>query len=522
MSDRTKKRAGRNLVAVLMVSSMLHVVAFLILGSIVIFTAIPQSKPEFEEAIVPQPISLQEIDMKQDMSKMVRTGGSSGGAGASQRHLITVQNPTSGLPALSMSVSPVAGMGAGSVFGGRSGVGAMPGTGIGSGVGSGYGSGTGDGLGGLGKSGNIGMGQYSVSFLGVQSGGERVAILVDCSDYMLEDGKGGMWAFRIVKDECVKLVQGLLPGVMFNVYLFSSNNVYLFKEHMVASTPSVVNDLREWIAPVNEDAGKRGARINNFTPEREYFNQRSTFYWGYKKNENPGNAHTIANYARALHAAMADQAESIFMIIATFPPIPEVMEDMSPRDAQQAWARQQKADQEYEREMSRWKGSRDEDRWIEWEKKRDEANAPVWKKAQEIWDAENARRKAAGLPPRIVVGHNLHIVVNENNLKFPETPRPANVKPRPYRPNVLIHNYSVEKMIERFSKEVISDLYRFHPKKVRPSVNVILFGSDTNAENSWKKFVNEVNRGTRGQFRKITSLAEMKAAAEESEKNRGQ
>jgi hypothetical protein len=509
MSRRTKRKANKNLMAVLIISGALHVVAFLVLGSIVIFTAIPQSKPEFEEPEIPQPINLKEVDMKQDMSKMVRTGGSSGRTASVQRDLITVQNPVSALPALSMSVSPVSAMGA-------------PGfsTSTASGIGSGIGSGTGDGLGGLGKSGGIGMGKYSVSFLGVQSGGERVAILVDCSDYMLEDGKGGMWAFRIVKDECVKLVQNLLPGVLFNVYLFSNNNVFLFKEHMVASTPATVNELREWIAPVNEDATKRGARVNNFTPEREYFNQRHTLYWGAKKNEKHSNAPTVANYARALHAAMADHAEAIFMIIATFPPIPEVLEDMDARSVQAAWARQNRADQEYERKMNRWKGSRDEEKWLEWEKKRDEAHAPVWQKAKDIWDAENARRKAAGLPPRIVVGNHLLTVMRENNLKFPDVPRPQNVEPRPIRQHVLIDNYSVDKMIERFSKEIIPDIYRFHPKKVRPSVNVILFGSDQKAEDSWTKFVGDVNRGTRGQFRKITSLAEMKAASEESERNR--
>src|SRR5690606_7724839 len=127
----------------------------------------------------------------------------------------------------------------------------------------------------------------------------------------------------------------------------------------------------------------------------------------------------------------------------------------------------------------------------------------------------------AGLPPRIVVGHHLRKVMEENNMKFPVEPkRPENLPPRPIRPHLTTPAYTLDKLIERFTREIIPEMYRFHPKKMRPSINVVLFGAEEKAEESWKQFVLGANRGTRGQFRKITSLKEMQDAAAESEQHR--
>ncbi len=403
-------------------------------------------------------------------------------------------------------------------------------------MGSGYGSGTGDGLGGLGGSSGIGIGERSVSFLGVQSSGERVAILVDCSDYMLEDGKGGMWAFRVVKDECVKLVSAMQPGVLFNVYLFSHNNVNRFRPHMVATTPTVIQDLSEWVAPINEDAAKRGAQDNNFTPEREFFHQRATMYWNGRKRDKPQGVHTWANYGRALHAAMEDQAEAIFMIIATNPPMTEVFEDMNERTKKELLIIQARQDKRYETDIKIWE--REYERWKELQEKayrdyqaelakaRRELHDPVYAKAKEILDAENARRKAAGRPPRIIVGDAIKTIMEENNLKLPplNVRRPAAVKNPPNRPqpgHVLVRPYTLMRMIEKFKQEIVPELYRLHPKKVIPSVNIILFGEGEAAEKYWTDFVEGVNQRNRGQFRKITSLEEMEASARLSIEQRG-
>ncbi len=488
MSNQKRKRTNKNLAAVLIISGAIHLAVFLVLGSLVIFTSVPQSKPEFEQAVILEAIELEPLQMKQDMSKMVRTGGSAGSTGAPQRSLIALQTPTANVTPLAMTISPVMGMGTGSSVG--------PGAGMGTGVGSGYGSGTGDGLGGLGGRSGLAIGNRAVSFLGLQSGGERVAILVDCSDYMLEDEKGGLHAFRIVKDECVKVVESLQPGVMFNVYLFSRWQINRFRPHMVASTPRVITELREWITPINETVQGRGINQNNFTPEKEYFSGK--FHW--------------VNWPRALHAAMDDQAESIFMIMATFPNIREEWEDLPPRDRDRALREHERRKREHERELEKWKGSREERAFNEWH---ETYRAPVHKKAQEIWDAEQAKRRAAGRPERIVVGNHILITMRENNLKY-EKPHPPG--PPTYHP---YWDYTNARLIERFREELIREMYRMQ-NKPDPSVNIILFGKDERASKNWQEFVAGVNRGRRGQFRQIQSLVEMQAAASQSSEQRQQ
>ncbi len=451
---------------------------FLVLGSIVIFNAIPQSHAGFEEARIPQGIELAPVDNK-STTNMIRAGGGSS-AGAPSRNLITLQAPAGLLSRTNITVSPVAPTGPGEFTGPL--------------VNSGKLSGRGDGLSPLQGPSGIPSSRSQVVFMDIASVGERVAILVDCSDYMLEDGKGGLEAFRLVKDECVKVVESLRPGAVFNLYLFSRWQINRFRPHMVAATPRTVEELREWILPINESVQGRGINQNNFTPEKEYFSGK----------------HHWVNWPRALHAAMEDQAESIFMIIATFPNIREEWEDLPSRDRERALREHERRKRDYDRELERWKGSREERDYNEWHAT---YMAPVYKKAQEIWDEEQAKRRAQGRHERIVVGSHIHTIMHEHGLK-PEKNAPKG--PPSYHP---YWDYTLERLVERFRGELIQDWYRTH-KKPDPSINIILFGSEERAAQNWQRFVREIGRSNRGQFRVIQSLAEMQAAASQSAEQR--
>lgn len=457
-----KKKTNQNLVVVLIVSAVLHIIAFTILGSVVIFQAVTQSEPEFEAAAVPIAIEPEQLQVRSNMRQRTQSGMTR----AQPQQRITVSNPQMAqVQALSMTVAPPA-----------AGV-SLSGVGTGT-LGSGTGSGS--GLGALGGTGGIGVGMRSVSFLGVQSGGERVAIIVDCSNHMLLDEKGGLHAFRLVKDECIKVIEALDPGVVFNIYLFSGNKtVNRFKPHMVTTSPAMIREVKAWLSPINENVSALGARTDNFKPDREYFQG--------------GGGYTFSNFARALHASFEDQAEAIFMIVANWANIRQHIDDFDGTE-------KNRIQNDLNRRIRDWERNHQaaREKWLA------EVWRPAQEKAREILKAENERRRAAGRPPRVVL--TIDHVVNENKLVTGARP--------PSRP--VLPYYTPEEIIMKFRREMYRDYYREKQKEL-PSINIILFGQDDKAEANFRRLVSTSRSGN---FRTIPSLAELESASSRSREHR--
>lgn len=456
-------RRNKKFVAVVTVTAVLHIVVLFAIGSLVIFSAIRPTEPEFEAPVPLVPIEPERLTMQANMEQMRQ---SSSRPQPQQR--ITVQIPQmANIQNVELNVAPP-------VMGNVS-----------------VGAGSQGGMGRIGGSGGIGMGMRQVSFLGVQAAGERVAIIVDCSNHMLIDEKGGLHAFRLVKDEVLQVIKNLDSGVVFNVYLFSGRTVNRFSEYMVTATPASIEAVREWIAPINEDVNARGARRNNFEPEDEYFS-----------------GHSYANFMRALHAAFEDHAEAVFMIAATWSNIRQHIDDLSEGEQRSVQRDRERRARDLERRQRQWT-ERDQELWDAYQRDHVE---PMRRRAQELWDAENARRAARGQPHRVVVGNHIETVIRENNLRDALPPRP----PRPPRMGSTMRNYTVDEIIRRFQREMIREIYREQRREV-PSVNIILFGEGEEAEENYRRLARASRSGV---VRVIPSLAELQAAAESSREHR--
>ncbi len=81
----------------------------------------------------------------------------------------------------------------------------------------------GEGLGlGAGRgSGGLGLGESKVSFFGITAVGERIFFMVDVSESMAEDHRGGYAGYELVKQEVADMVAGLEPTTFFNVAVFA-------------------------------------------------------------------------------------------------------------------------------------------------------------------------------------------------------------------------------------------------------------------------------------------------------------
>jgi hypothetical protein len=108
------------------------------------------------------------------------------------------------------------------------------------------GSGTGYGIGG------VGFSLPEINIFGVKSKGEKVYILLDASAEMMYDEMGGIEAYRLIKEELIRIVDALPSTVLFNVVVFQDGDRYkaLFPS-MVNASDSNVEVMKKWIAPLN-------------------------------------------------------------------------------------------------------------------------------------------------------------------------------------------------------------------------------------------------------------------------------
>lgn len=118
-----------------------------------------------------------------------------------------------------------------------------------SGVAGGVG-GSGQGLGGLSS---IGFSMPEVELFGIKRKTERVTLVLDGNQHMALDSLGGARGFEVIKEECIRLIEGLPPTTVFNIIVYG-DAVMLFPQ-MVAATDANVRKAKEWLMPLNRHKG---------------------------------------------------------------------------------------------------------------------------------------------------------------------------------------------------------------------------------------------------------------------------
>jgi len=331
----------------------------------------------------------------------------------------------------------------------------MPERRSGTGVGDGFGGGTslGEGLGG-----SLGFGVSSVNFFGIKSSGESVFFLVDASQLILVDEKGGIPAYTKVKEELASMIGRLSPATLFNIAFFHGWNqphVNLFSQQMLTATEQDVSRVARWADPINKEFNLAtiGPGGNNYRPKQSF-----------EPMQNP------MGLTRALIAAMERQPDTIFIICPLWHS-----------------SRRPRTDRE-EREYQKWIASPDYKKyWTE----------PV-QKAREHLERLNEARRKKGMPPRV-----------ETNLAG-------------YARNVLklevrhpIHHdiwWTFDDNLKTIRNAIV-EYYRKENKNP-PVINIIAFAGEdekddkagwARLQNNWKN-LEDLAKSTRGSFRILYGL----------------
>ena len=139
-----------------------------------------------------------------------------------------------------------------------------------------------------------------VNFFGLEQRAARAVFILDVSDRMVREETGGLYIFDFIKKQIQTAVSALPPDILFNVFLYSGEQLALFKPQMVSPEPELIAELETWLAPVNSDPEQTGLpeEMRSTEPVRDYGTVIGADAFG---------------WLRALQSAVEQQADAVFI-----------------------------------------------------------------------------------------------------------------------------------------------------------------------------------------------------------------
>lgn len=209
-----------------------------------------------------------------------------------------------------------------------------------------------------------------MNFFGVKGEGTNVYFVVDLSDSMVEQDKGGIEGYKILKEKLGQMIQSLSPETNFNV-AFYGGAVDLFMPSSVPATPENKQAAMKFLPRYMASTSQRGNITRNYQP---------------KISTLPSNGGT-SRMDLGLAAAFEGRADTIFVLTDGKPVIQRAMNEKEREEYRKKAADSEisVADrQKYEKEVAEYRK--------EYEKYNEEMKKYREKYADKI--TEKARREA--------------------------------------------------------------------------------------------------------------------------------
>ncbi len=258
-----------------------------------------------------------------------------------------------------------------------------------------------------------------------QFSSRRMVFIVEASRYMLTDRKGGIPAYKKVKEEMATILKGLNRQTAFNLILYDGKKMATYRDELVAATPSNVRQAIEWLEPINRDF--------EHISLGEGYSSRPV-----QSGVEPMLLNDLVHYIKATQRALEMDVDTIFLLSNGW-----------------GWHRKSMEVREYEKWMKKRKWGEDEEK--EWSEN--------VKKAREWLARENALRLSKGIPRRVVT--SLNEIVSEILPAARHKPGPS---------------YTMDEVQDQL-KNAVSLYYRAKGKP-RPRFNVVWFVGENESLNS--------------------------------------
>ena len=318
----------------------------------------------------------------------------------------------------------------------------------------------------------------AVNFFGVKGEGTNVYFVVDVSDSMVEQEKGGIDGYKNLKEKLGKMIQSLAPETNFNI-AFYGDAVDLFMVTSVPATPENKQAAMKFLPRYMASTSQRGNVLRNYRPKIDTL---------------PALGGT-SRMDLGLAAAFEGRADTIFVLTDGKPVIRRAMDKKEREEYRKKMADAEisAADrQKYEKEVAEYR--KDFEKYNEELKRYREKHADkLQEKARK--EAEN-RAKGKG---RVVEGQGF--VVDPVRVPgLPEPPKAPAAPPPPARKNQGqavaapdLGNWTDDQILE-YLKETIAGTYRKDGYDL-PSIHGVAFMSKPVEEKFLRSLANR-NNGT--------------------------
>ena len=223
---KNKQTAVRGKSSALLVTTIVHVVLFVVAGMFVAMEVIDRQEAKFEGKQINRPkMKLKKLQLPVQLEKKVKQQAPK----LSQR---VTANSSVKTKSVDFKMPDIAGFG-------------------GSGLGGNLSD---DGLG----IGSLGFASTQLNVFGLKSSGEKILFILDTYGTILKDEIGGIPAYTIIKNELVKLISSLPPTALFNLIVYDRREARAFSKERTAATDGNVESFKKWIEPLNAFKEKYG------------------------------------------------------------------------------------------------------------------------------------------------------------------------------------------------------------------------------------------------------------------------
>lgn len=324
----------------------------------------------------------------------------------------------------------------------------------------------------------------AVNFFGVKGEGTNVYFVVDLSDSMVEQDKGGIEGYKNLKEKLGQMIQSLAPETNFNV-AFYGDAVDLFMPSSVLATPENKQAAMKFLPQYMASTSQRGNLTRNYRP---------------KISTLPSNGGT-SRMDLGLLAAFEGRADTIFVLTDGKPVIQRAMSEKE-RDEYRKKAADSEisaADrQKYEKDVAEYK-KKFEEYNEEMRKYRERYADKITEKARR--EAENrAKGKGKVIEGKGFVVDSVKISGLPDAPKAPTVPSPPQAKAQGKAvaaPN--LGNWQDDDILE-YLKETIAGTYKKDGYEL-PSIHGVAFL----AKPAEEKFLRSLASRNNGNFMRISA-----------------
>lgn len=324
----------------------------------------------------------------------------------------------------------------------------------------------------------------SVNFFGVKGEGTNVYFVVDLSDSMVEQDKGGIEGYKNLKEKLGQMIQSLSPETNFNV-AFYGDAVDLFMPSSVPATPENKQAAMKFLPRYMASTSQRGNLTRNYRP---------------KISTLPSNGGT-SRMDLGLIAAFEGRADTIFVLTDGKPVIQRAMNEKEREEYRKKAADSEisVADrQKYEKEVA------------EYRKKYEEYNEEMKKYRERYADkiTEKARREAENRAKgkgKVIEGQGFVV----DSVKIPGLPDAPKAPTAPTAPQPKaqgkavaqpsLGNWQDDDILE-YLKETIAKTYKKDGYEL-PSIHGVAFL----AKPAEEKFLRSLASRNNGNFMRISA-----------------